>query len=55
LWNGSEEKECKKCGEVLTWDNFTIDHIKPYSKGGRTSLDNAQLMCRSCNSRKGAN
>ncbi|MGD0778143.1 MAG: HNH endonuclease signature motif containing protein [Candidatus Solibacter sp.] len=38
---------------TLTWDNFTIDHIKPYSKGGRTELDNADLMCRSCNAAKG--
>ena len=27
--------------------------IRPHSKGGRTSLKNAALLCRSCNSRKG--
>ncbi|MBM3841594.1 MAG: HNH endonuclease [Verrucomicrobia bacterium] len=37
----------------LTWDDFTIDHIDPYSKGGRSRLENAALMCRSCNSSKG--
>lgn len=54
VWNSDEEKVCTKCGEKLTWENFTIDHIKPYSLGGRSSLSNAALMCRSCNSKKGA-
>jgi 5-methylcytosine-specific restriction endonuclease McrA len=35
------------------WDDFTVDHVIAYVKGGKTSLLNAQLMCRSCNSRKG--
>jgi len=53
IWHSSENKCCCKCGKKLTWENFTIDHIKPYSKGGRTSIDNAALMCQSCNSKKG--
>lgn len=52
-WNSDEQKVCTDCGEKLTWENFTIDHIKPYSLGGRSSLSNAALMCRSCNSKKG--
>lgn len=53
IWHSSEDKCCAKCGKRLTWDNFTVDHIKPYSKGGATSVLNAALMCRSCNSKKG--
>lgn len=53
LWNTSAEKKCSKCGERLDWTNFTIDHIDPYSKGGKSDLDNAALMCRGCNSSKG--
>ncbi|MBP1474548.1 DUF262 domain-containing protein [Frateuria sp. MAH-13] len=53
LWNSSDEKECKCCGETLGWHNFTVDHVNPHSKGGRSVLDNAALMCRSCNSSKG--
>jgi 5-methylcytosine-specific restriction endonuclease McrA len=54
VWHSDERKRCKECGAVLTWDNFTIDHIKPHTLGGRTSIKNAALMCRTCNSQKGA-
>jgi hypothetical protein len=54
LWNSKEEKKCTSCGDRLSWTNFTIDHVDPHSKGGRSSLDNAALMCRSCNSAKGS-
>lgn len=53
IWNTDNKKKCSKCRRNLTWDDFTVDHIKAYVRGGKTSLDNAQLMCRSCNSRKG--
>jgi hypothetical protein len=54
LWNGDDKKLCGSCRQPLTWENFTVDHVLAHSKGGATSLKNAQLMCRSCNSRKGA-
>jgi hypothetical protein len=54
LWNNDEKKACRRCGKQLSWENFTVDHILAHSKGGPTSLQNAQLMCRSCNSGKGA-
>ena len=34
---------------------LTKDHIIPYSKGGKSSLDNYQTMCSPCNSKKGSN
>lgn len=39
----------KKCRKKLNINNFHVDHIKPYSKGGRTSLKNAQILCAKCN------
>jgi 5-methylcytosine-specific restriction endonuclease McrA len=53
LWNTDATRTCNTCGEKLTWENFTIDHIKPHSLGGPSVLTNAALMCRSCNSSKG--
>jgi len=53
LWNTAAQRKCGKCPRVLSWDDFTIDHIDPHSKGGRSRLENAAIMCRSCNSSKG--
>ena len=54
LWNSDEKRNCKKCRKQLGWEDFTIDHVVAWTRGGETSLKNAQLLCRSCNSRKGA-
>lgn len=53
LWNTTNARKCVTCSKALTWDDFTVDHIKPHSKGGRTQLENAALMCANCNSKKG--
>jgi 5-methylcytosine-specific restriction endonuclease McrA len=55
IWNTSANRTCSHagCNVKLTWDDFTIDHINPHSKGGRTQLANAALMCRKHNSKKG--
>lgn len=53
LWNTDVSQKCSKCSKKLNWSDFTVDHIKAYSRGGNTVIDNAQLMCKSCNSRKG--
>ena len=53
IWNTTANSVCAKCGCKLTWSDFTIDHINPHSKGGRSKLANAALMCRKHNSSKG--
>ena len=53
LWNSSASRKCQTCNKQLSWTDFTIDHIDPYSKGGRTRLKNAALMCKKHNSAKG--
>jgi 5-methylcytosine-specific restriction endonuclease McrA len=53
MWNSASNRRCKSCAKLLSWHDFTIDHIDPYSKGGRARLENAALMCRPCNSSKG--
>lgn len=45
-----DKYRCISCGTHL---DLTCDHIFPESKGGETTLENLQTMCRSCNSQKG--
>jgi hypothetical protein len=54
IWNSEDQHYCRSCRKRLAWDDFTVDHIIAHVRGGRTSLRNAQLMCRSCNSKKGS-
>lgn len=54
IWHSEQIKRCSSCKKPLTWNNFTIDHINPFSRGGRSTNSNAALMCKNCNSRKGA-
>lgn len=42
---------CQKCGSRK---DLTIDHVYPESKGGKMTMKNAQTLCRTCNSSKGA-
>jgi len=42
-----------QCSRCLTTDDLTLDHIVPVEKGGSDDLDNLQILCRSCNSKKG--
>lgn len=45
--------ECEICHQHFLPEELTIDHKTPWSKGGRTVLSNARLVCRACNSRMG--
>jgi len=43
-----------KCeGVKCEWDAWEADHIKPWSKGGKTTVANGQVACLPCNSSKG--
>jgi hypothetical protein len=53
MWNTTGNRVCVKCGCKLSWEDFTMDHINPHSKGGRSQLNNAALMCLKHNSAKG--
>ena len=46
--------KCSYCGsEILDINDADIDHIKPYSIGGKTIPENAQLLHKTCNQSKG--
>lgn len=44
---------CEACGTKLT-PSLHGDHVKPYSRGGSTTLRNGQALCAKCNLIKGA-
>jgi len=44
---------CRICGRSGNQDFLEIDHIKPISKGGKSTYDNLQTLCRRCNKEKG--
>jgi hypothetical protein len=41
---------CRHCGTAAL---LTVDHVVAVANGGTDDDDNLQLLCRSCNSRKG--
>jgi superfamily II DNA or RNA helicase len=43
---------CKNCGQPLM-GSFHADHIKPFSRGGKTITANGQALCPNCNLLKG--
>ena len=45
--------KCKLCGITVTGENIHFDHIKPWSKGGETVLENLQVLCAEHNIAKG--
>ena len=53
IWGSSDEKRCCVCGRKLEWSDFEVDHVVPWSKGGKTELSNAALICKRDNARKG--
>lgn len=45
---------CNVCGKPFEYAQMEGDHIVPWSKGGRTTEENCQMLCRACNRRKSA-
>lgn len=54
LWNTEKDPKCSRCACPLDWRNFQVDHVIPHSKGGKTEMGNAALICAPCNKKKGA-
>ncbi|MGX9340858.1 HNH endonuclease [Mycoplasma sp. 4044] len=47
--NNVELSKCAECDNKFNYNELQVDHIKAWSKGGRTVRDNAQLLCSQCN------
>jgi len=40
---------CVRCLEKFDLSSMEADHIKPWSRGGKTISENCQLLCKECN------
>ena len=49
---GEQEGRCNGCQIAFPFQNMTVDHIVPQSKGGGDHKENLQLLCNHCNSVK---
>jgi hypothetical protein len=45
---------CPKCGKHFAIEDMEGDHITPWCKGGKTTAENCQMLCKDCNRRKSA-
>lgn len=48
-----DKGRCQYCGEKVEMSEFTFDHVKPKSKGGKTVWENILTCCSECNTLKG--
>lgn len=49
----SANHNCRICGKPLAYNEMTIDHIVPLSRGGKNTYDNLRCVCEDCNKIKG--
>ena len=49
---GKQEGLCNGCLVLFPFRNMTVDHIVPKAKGGTDHIENLQLLCGACNSKK---
>ena len=43
---------CAICGKPYDFEDMHGNHIVPWVKGGKTTLDNGQMLCITCNLKK---
>jgi 5-methylcytosine-specific restriction endonuclease McrA len=49
-----DQYQCQYCGDEVTEQNATLDHVHPVSKGGKTTWENSTTACKPCNYKKAA-
>jgi diadenosine tetraphosphate (Ap4A) HIT family hydrolase len=44
----AHDRRCALCGATAKEDRLDIEHMKPRSQGGKTRLENLQVLCAKC-------
>ncbi len=52
-WRSALARFGRRCCACGSGQSLTIDHVVPLSRGGDNTAENIQVLCGSCNSRKG--
>lgn len=47
-----QDGKCAICGKHFEYSDMAGDHIIPWSRGGKTVIDNCQMLCTTCNLKK---
>jgi len=50
-----DQGKCQYCHDSLAYNESTVDHVRPKSRGGLHAWNNVVLACQKCNQKKGAN
>ena len=45
---------CQKCKNKVEYKDYHADHSIPHTRGGKTTVENGQVLCNKCNLSKGA-
>jgi uncharacterized protein (TIGR02646 family) len=46
---------CAYCQREITFEEATLDHVRPKSRGGCSGYENLVVTCQPCNTTKGGN
>ncbi|MDP3696235.1 MAG: HNH endonuclease [Desulfocapsaceae bacterium] len=44
--------QCYYCLQIVSFQELTMDHLVPLTRGGRSTRDNLVPSCKECNTRK---
>ena len=47
-----DKQQCQYCAKIFKFDDLTMDHVMPKSRGGGKSWENIVTSCKACNSKK---
>lgn len=53
IWKDIFKRDKNKCIICQSVEDLTLDHVVSVRKGGKSTMDNLRVLCRSCNTKEG--